>query len=1083
MNKRFLMFLCFVMLSLSSAFAQFKVTGIVTDAKDGSPIAFASVVVKGTTTGVAADADGKYSISATSSDVTLIFSSIGYVNQEIEVKGKAVVNAALASDSEALDEVMVVAYGTATKTAFTGSAGKVSGDKIELVPATNPLNTLNGSTPGIRLTSSLGQPGADATITVRGIGSLNGNTDPLIVLDGMIYSGVLSSIPAGDIEQITVLKDAASTALYGSRAANGVIMITTRQGKGDQPTIKVNVAHGWVSREQANYAVQNDKQYMETYWQMYYNNYKAEGGLTDDEARLKASTNVVAALQYNDDYMAWSGPGVTASNVVGTDGKFNPNASLLWADDVDWQGAVEQVGQVQDYSVSASGRSNNSTYFGSVGYTNQEGYVIGSGFERFSGRANVSFQKNWFKMGVNVSAQMSKRYGIQSTSQGDMSNPFHTTLKTSPMYPIHRHRADGSYVLDKYGQKIYDFGEGYSYTYEDGTVGAIPPRQIYSGSNAVKYCEARSSDQTRHILNVKPYFEINFLKDFKLTFNGAIYNSDYKAKSATPWYPEKSAGTTTSSITNTNTQTYSFNQLFNWGHDFGNHHVDALLGHESNAYIYYTVGASKKNQIVLGDNYEFDNYTEQNAVSDGYRNTYNTEGYFARVNYDFSSKYFLSASFRRDGSSKFHASSRWGNFWSLGGSSVLTNEKWMKGVSWVDMLKLRASVGTVGSDDLGSYYPHMALYTANQNGTEAGYTQNRESPGNPNLQWEVSDNWDAAVEFQLFNRRLNGSVEYFHRQTTNLLMDVTLASSTGLSSYRDNDGGILNHGLEMQLNFDIIRTKKVNWNVGANASVIKNRITYLPVDPYTFNSNFNKVQEGHSVYEWWLYQWAGVDSNTGYNLYELGAAYYNEDGSLVAGIDENPMVTKVDGKYYTYDIAKAKEEFSGSSIPKVYGGVTSNLRIGRFTFDLNLYYQLGGYTYDRAYSNLMAPGVHTTEGANVHVDMLNAWKNPGDVTDVPILVSKSSSYAENVKGLRSTQWRTSTNMLEINNLTAAYDFPAKLCNAIKISGLKLYVAADHLAIWTARKGLFANYSLSNYDSGGSRYAPSRTVTVGLNLTL
>jgi len=1083
MNKRFLLLICAMVLAISPAFAQFKIAGVVTDSKDGSPIAFASVVVKGTTTGVAADVDGKYVITAPTPDATLVFSSIGFATQEIEVKGKGTINVVLGPDAEALDEVMVVAYGTATKTAFTGSAGKVSGDKIELVPATNPLNTLNGSTPGIRLTSSLGQPGADATITIRGVGSLNGNTDPLIVLDGMVYSGVLSSIPSSDIEQITVLKDAASTALYGSRAANGVIMITTRQGKGDTPTIKVNVSHGWVSREQKNYSVMNDKQYMETYWQMYYNNYKAEGLLDDAAAREKASTNVVAALNYSDNYLAWGGEGVNAGNIVSNNGVFNPNASLKWADDVDWQGAIEQVGHVQDYGVSASGRTKHSTYFGSFNYTNQQGYIIGSGFERFSGRANVSFEKKWFKTGVNVSAQMSTRSGIQSTSQGDLSNPFHTTLKISPMFPIYRHKADGSYVLDDNGEKIFDFGEGYTYVNADGTVGEIPARPIYAGSNAVKYCLKRESSQTRHILNIKPYAEITFLKDFKLAFNGAIYNSDYKASSATPYYPEKSAGTTTSSISHSNTQTYSFNQLLTWNHTFGDHHVDALLGHESYQYIYYSDGSSKKNQIILGDNYQFDNYTEQNAVSDGLKNTYNTEGYFARANYDYASKYFLSASFRRDGSSKFQTAARWGNFWSVGGSWLISNESWMKDAHWLDMLKLRASVGTVGSDDLGSYYPYMALYTANQNGTEPGYTQNRESPGNPNLQWEVSTNWDVAVEFQMFQRRLTGTVEYFHRQTSNLLMDVTLASSTGLSSYRDNKGGILNQGFEIQLAYDIIRTKKVVWNLGANTSLLQNKITYLPIEPYTFNSNFNRVEEGHSVYEWWLYQWAGVDSNTGYNLYELGSSYYNQDGSLVDDVLSKPDVVAKDGKLYTTKIANAKEDFSGSSLPKAYGGITTDLKIGGFSFNINLYYQLGGYTYDRAYSNLMAPGVHSTEGANVHTDMLNAWKNPGDVTNVPILVSKSSSYAENVKGLRSTQWRTSTNMLEINNLTASYDFPSKWCNTIKLSALKVYVAADHLAVITARQGLFANYSLSNYDSGGSRYAPSRTISVGLNITL
>lgn len=1071
-----------MLLTVLSAHAQIKVTGVVTDANDGAPIPFASVVVKNSTTGTAADADGNYSITVPNAKSVLVFSSIGYTTQEVENGGRSVINVMLATDASALDEVMVVAYGTATKSSFTGSAGKVSGEKIELVPTTNPLNTLNGSTPGIRLTSALGQPGSDASITVRGVGSINGNTDPLIVLDGMIYSGVLSSIPAGDIESITVLKDAASTALYGSRAANGVIMITTKQGKGEKPVITVKVSHGFVTREQKDYPRMDDKGYMESYWQMYYNGY-IENGDDDALARQKASTNVVATHNYSDDYLPWKGNGVNASNIVSTDGLFNPDAQLKWAEDADWQDQVEQVGQVKEYTITGTGRTKYSTFFGSMGYTNQEGYMIGSGFERYSARANVSMQKDWFKMGVNVSAQMSTQYGMQSTSQGDLSNPFHITKKIPPMYPVHRHTNDGAYVLDDTGTPIYDFGDGYP---EYG----IPARAIFSNTNSIKYCEARVADRTRHILNAKPYLEITFLKDFRFTANAAIYNADYKNQTATPYYPEKDSQITNTTLTMTNTQTYAYNQLLNWNHSYGDHHLDALAGHESNEYIYYTVGASKKDQIILGDNYQFDNYTEVNTVPDGYRHHYTTEGYFARINYDYLSKYFLSASFRRDASSKFSSEARWGNFWSVGGSWIISNENFLKGNEYIDQLKLRASFGTVGSDDLGSYYPWMALYSANQNGSEAGYTQNRESPGNILLQWEVSKNWDAAIEFAAFKRRLTGSIEYFHRATSNLLLDVTLASSTGLTSYRSNDGGLLNHGIEFQLGYDIIRTRKANWNVGFNGSIVKNVITYLPIPAYNVNSNFHRIEQGHSVYEWWFYQWKGVDPADGLCLYEPGPGYFDESGNLLpdnldtnGGYTEASGLREVNGKLYTINIADSKEEYSGSPLPKVYGGITSDFRYGRFTLALNLYYQLGGYTYDRTYSNLMAPGVHSSEGQNVHTDMAKAWKNPGDQTDIPILLSKGSKYAENVKGVRSTMWRTSTNMLEINSLVLGYDFSKRVCQAIKISGLKAYASADHLAIWTTRQGLYANYSLSNYDSGGSRYSPSRTITLGLNITL
>ena len=1078
MKKRTLLLLCTMLLSSVAAFAQVKVSGVVTDAADGSPIPFASVVVKNSTTGTAADADGKYAISVPSAKSVLVFSSIGYVTQEVEVSGRTQINVMLATDASALDEVMVVAYGTTTKASFTGSAGKVNGEKIELVPATNPLNTLNGSTPGIRLTSALGQPGADATITVRGVGSINGNTSPLIVLDGMVYNGVLSSIPAGDIESITVLKDAASTALYGARAANGVIMITTRQGKGDKPVISVKVAHGFVTREQTDYPRMNVAQYMESTWRQLYNDYVI-GGADPEAAARQASQVVVDQHNYSDAYNPWTGVS-SVYDVVSTEGKYNPNAKLKWEDDINWEPSVEQVGQVQDYSLSVNGRSKYTTYFGSFGYVNQEGYMIGSGFERFSARANISSQKDWLKVGVNLSAQVSERYGIQSTSQGDMSNPFHTTKKIPPMYPIHLHYADGSYVLDDYGQKIYNFGEGYTYNGE-----AIPAQALYASSNAVKYCEARVNGQKRNIMNVKPFVEISFLKDFKFTVNASLYDNEYQAYSATPYYPEKISGTTSSSLTFVKTNTWTLNQLLDWNHTFGDHHFDALLGHEWSSYYYQNVATGMKEQIIIGDNYEFNNYTELNTMPSGYVNTYKNEGYFGRVNYDYLSKYFLSASFRRDASSRFERNVRWGNFWSVGGSWMISNEEFMRG-SVFDMLKLRASFGTVGSDDFDSYYPWMALYQRNSNITEAGYTQSMTSPGNPNLEWEVSRNWDAAIEFSAFKRRLTGSLEYFHRSTTNLLMEVTLSPSTGLTSYNDNDGALLNHGLEFALGYDIIRNKKVTWNVGVNGSAVKNVITYLPIPAFTRNSSYNKVEQGHSVYEWWLYQWKGVDPKTGLNYYELGDSYYTETGALIDGLDTNPDIVKIDGKYYTTAMAKSKEDYSGSSLPKLYGGITSDLRVGRFSFNINLYYQLGGYTYDRTYANLMQPGTIATSKINMHVDMLKAWAKEGDVTDVALFTNTatalgSSTYAENVAGTRSTRWLTSTNMLEINSM--AYDFSKKFCNKVHLMGLKAYVSADHLAVLNTRQGLFANYSLSNYDSGGSRYNPARTITVGLNFTL
>ena len=935
MKRRILLLMCAMLAFASPLFAQIKVTGTVSDASDGAGIPYASVVVKGTTTGVAADADGKYAISVPNAKSVLVFSAVGYENQEVTVGGRAQINVALSTDAAALDEVMVVAYGTTTKASFTGAAGKVDGDKIEMIPNASPLNTLNGSTPGIRVLSSAGQPGSDAAITVRGIGSINGNTDPLIVVDGMIFSGNLSTFPSSDIESITVLKDAASTALYGARAANGVIMITTRQGKGEVPSINVKISHGFVTREQKDYKKMNVNQYMEANWRQFYNNKKVDGA-SEAEAAAYASAQVVPDLGYDATNFPWSG--VAINEVVGLDGKMNPAAKFLYADDVDWISATEQVGHVQDYAISASGRTKYSNYFGSVGYLNNQGYVKNSGFRRLSARANVSFEKKWLKFGTNLSASTQDQYGNPSTNVGNNSNIFHVVLRISPVYPIHRHAIDGSYILDENGDKIYDYGEGYAYG--DGTNKTVR-RNHMTPSNPASYLENRVSHYTRNIINAKPYVEIKFLKDFKFSANGGIYISNYENHGVGPYIAERETNTTTASVTDTRTSTYAFNQLLTWNHAFGDHHVDALLGHETNQYTYNYLSAEKQNQIIPGSNYELDNYGLASAAPEGYKNEYNTEGFFGRVNYDYLSRYFLSASYRRDGSSKFHKDSRWGNFWSVGASWIISNEEFMKGIDFVDNLKFRASYGTVGSDDLGSYFPWMALYLKNDNEREAGYTRSMASTGNINLKWEVSNNWDAAIEWQMFDRRFTGSLEYFYRQTNNLLMEVTLPSSTGLSTYNANDGGLLNSGLEFQLGYDIIKTKKVVWNVGFNGSVLHNEITYLPIPAYTTDGNQRKVEEGHSVYEWYLYQWRGVDPATGMNYFEPGATYYKKDekgnptNEYIDTIDTDANIINIGGKYYTTDIAKAKEDYSGSSIPKLYGGITSDLRVGRFSFNVN----------------------------------------------------------------------------------------------------------------------------------------------------
>jgi TonB-linked SusC/RagA family outer membrane protein len=835
-------------------------------------------------------------------------------------------------------------------------------------------------------------------------------------------------------------------------------------------------------------------------------NTEVVGGKDETTAATNASKNLLSNLGYTEAYYPFSG--AAFNNVVGTDGKFNPAAKFLYEDDVDWIGATERVGQVQDYSISASGKGKYTTYFGSASYTDNKGYMVGTGFERYAARANVAFEKNWLKFGVNASASVSDQSGNLSTSSNDRQNAYHVVLKIVPTYPIHLHWADGSYVLDGSGNKIYDFGEGYNqpddftkglkvYYKPDGvSYDVIPGRPDFS-FNVAAYTANRFSHYKRNIINVKPYIEIKLPFDLKFTANASIYNSNYTAHSATPYFEDYKGHSSSATLTFSNTQTMTANQLLSWTRTFGDHHVDALIGHESYSWGYDYETSSKTNQIIIGTNYQFNNYSETSSLPSGYRNTYATESYLGRVNYDYLSKYYLSASFRRDGSSDFYTDARWGNFWSVGASWIITNEEFMKGIPNLDQLKLRASIGTVGNDNLGDHWKYMATYVLKQNDTEPGYAQDLEAPGNLLLKWEVSTNVDVALEFQAFKRRLTGTFEYFHRSTSDLLLDVNLAPSSGKTSYPSNDGGLLNSGFEFQLGYDIIKTKKVKWNVGANASLLKNKVTYLPIPAYTFNGSYNKIEEGHSVYEWWLYQWKGVNPANGLNYFALGDEFFKKDaeGNLtneyIDGIDTDADVVTIDGNYYTTAIARSKQDYSGSPLPKVYGGITTDLTVGNFSLALNLYYQLGGVGYDRGYSNILQQGIigDNKPYINRHVDAAKSWQKPGDVTDFAILTSAStkaigsSTYSENTTATRSTRWLTTTNMLEINNVTMSYTLPKKLCNKIQLSGIKLYASADHLYLFNARRGYYTNYSLSNYTSNASYSKPARTITVGVNFTL
>lgn len=1026
-----------------------RVTGTVLDRMDNEPVTGASVQIIGTNLGVSTDIDGKFTLNNIPANARKIrISFVGMKTQELDIKPEMTIY--MEQDAQTMDEVLVVAYGTAKRSTFTGAASSVNSAQLANKTMTTATSALVGAMPGIQVTTANGQPGSSPSIYIRGMGSMSASNDPLIVLDGMPYDNSISSINPADIDNISVLKDASSTALYGARAANGVLMITTKKGKKEKLNVNIRLNQGFTARQTGDYEKVNLRDYVKVYWENLRNQYVRDGSSYEDAGK-SAAKNLFDNLAYNPFNM----PGEQA---LDANGNLNPEARLLWPDDTDWEDAIQQLGSRTEATVSISGGTQKADFFTSVGYTDEKGYIIGSRFKRYTARSNVNAQiTNWLKVGTNLSANMSQSEGNQNESSGNNSNPFRFVRNIGPIYPIHVHNpATGEYILDEAGNKIYDFGTAYS-----GNGIEVPTRDFIAGNNPAKELQDREDSFKRNTINAKAYAEIKFLNGFTFTVNSGVGANTYLSTSASIVYPEKgNTGSATKSSSRTTTWTH--NQLLKYDKQIGKHSFDILVGHESYAKEYNYLSASMKDEKFAG-NYELANYTNLNSTPSSYTHKYSTEGYLSRVNYDFDSRYFVSASFRRDASSRFYKKSRWGNFWSAGAGWRIDQEAFMKDFEWLNMLKLRTAYGEVGNDDIGSYYPWRATYENAANANEAGFIQ--ASLGNRNLKWEVSRSFDVAVEFALLNR-FRGSFEFFNRYSDNLLFSVPLSYSTGHTDQDMNAGTMYNRGFEFEFTADIIKTRKFSWDATINATHYKNKVTKLPVDPY--NSGVHRIEEGHSRYEFYLRQWKGVDPATGSSLYKIDPQYLETSESLVT-IGDNT---------YTTNHQEAIYEYCYNSIPKIMGGLTTNLKYRDFSLTMTFYYQLGGKMYDTGYSGLMSPGTSSLSYSTVHKDIMKRWQKPGDITDVPRISNGSDSsslYAS------STRFLISSDMLELTNVNLGYSLPKHINKILGVSSLRFYGSAENVFQLTKRRGIYPRKTVGGYSSNMDVYLPSRVFTIGMNL--
>ena len=1065
-RKLMLLLAClFVGIGLVTAQTQ-TVTGVVISEEDGQPVIGASVRVENTQLGAITDVDGKFQIAnVPSSAKTLVISYIGMESQTVTIKPNLKV--VLRTNSEMLDEVMVVAFGTAKKSAFTGSATVVDSEKLEQSQVTSVTNALAGAVPGVTLTSNNGAPGSTSSIKIRGFSSINAGNDPLIIIDGAPYSGDLSNLNPSDVESMTVLKDAASNALYGARGANGVVIITTKKAnqKGDA-VVTFDAKWGANTRALQHYDVITDPgQYYEMHYGAMKNYYMNVMGMSDQAAWKEANKNLFGSnggLGYN----VYTVP--QGQYLIGQNGKLNPNATLgnvvsykgeeylLMPDD--WENIGTRTGLRQEYNFSVSAANDKSSFYVSLGYLGNEGITEGSDLKRLTARLKADYQaKPWMKIGGNMSyARFDSNSLGNNGSSSSTANIWAFTTQLAPIYPAYIRNADGSIKVDGNGFQMMDYGSG---------VNAGMIRPWISDANPIMDNKLNTQNAEGNAMTGNGFIDITPLPGLKVTLNGTFNLDETRFTYVyNPYYGQFDSTGGTVSKSHQRTYDYNLQQLISYTNSFGRNNFDILVGHEYYDYRLYYLGASKSNMFSQ-DNKELSGAVIDGQAASSYKTRRNNEGFFGRLQYNYDERIFGSASIRRDASSRFAPDHRWGTFWSVGAAWLMNKESWFD-LGWVQELKLKASLGSQGNDNIGDYR-YTDVFNIINSGGNIGTSFN--SKGTEDITWETNTNFNVGAEFQLWNR-LTGSVEYYMRKTSDMLFAFSVAPSLGYSSYYDNVGNMVNSGVEIDLGVNIFNTRNFTWDVNLNISTLKNRITMLDPDKkntteytaegkgyqgYTSGSFF--VGEDLSMFTWRLKEYAGVSEN-GESMW-----YKNV-------LDENGNIT---GREATTDYSAADYYVTEeTSIPKVYGGFGTTLKVYGVDFGINFTYQLGGRQYDGTYAQFMSSPTGTT-GYNFHKDLLNSWTPENTGSDIPRF-----QLHDQYSAASSTRFLTNASYLNIQNINVGYTLPTSWTKKLAINSLRLYMSAENVFYWSKRKGFDPRQS---YDTttNATYYSPMRTISGGV----
>ena len=886
-----------------------------------------------------------------------------------EVSIRANMKVSMKPDTEVLDEVVVTGYGVQRKASFTGAAAVVGKDVLAKKTDANFVKALEGAVPGIQMNNSTSMPGIWGSIYVRGRGSLNSGTQPLYVIDGMpvdsdtddnslTYStnntiDPMSSLNPADIESITVLKDAAATAIYGSRAANGVIVVTTKKGAEGKFNINLDIKQGFVTTANNNMDFANAQQTMKLFTDGYT---AAQGGDWQENYNYLA-----------DDYFGW-------------DRKSS----------YDWMDAISRKGYYQDYNLNMQGRTGSTGYYVGLGYLNTEGLIIGSDLERFSGRLNLDTKFKWATLGVNSSYSYTTQNGFSLSTAGSMSSPLTAAVSSqTPMDPFYD--SEGNYAnINNYNPLAL----------MDEKTGEL-------------------NQSNTQMVNLNPYFQIDFGKGiYAKTTLGVNINElrQYQYWSAL-YNPQAQDYNGLGQQYNSKSTVVTWNNIIGWNYKFADKHdISLMLGQEmqkkSYFYEYYAksdfpFAASGMRDLTTAGTDQGNEYYKQEA---------RLASYFADVHYSYADKYYLSGSFRRDGSSVFGTDNRWGNFWSVGGKWRISGEEFLSENEIITNATLRASYGTVGNQDI-SWYAARGFYSSGYNYNQMPGMRPTSIP-NPELTWEVSKKFDIGFDLS-FLQRIHLTFDFYNEETSDALFEIPLSMTTGISKTYQNIGSIRNRGIEFSINTSIIQNNDLNWNFFANLTWNKNEVIKLSTDD-PLEYTYQIIEQGHPYSQFYMKEYVGIDHETGKPLW-----YLNKEG------DET-----------TSDYNAAAKRYVGDADPKVLGGFGTNLTWKGVDFNLNFNYRLGGKVYN---SGAAFTGFGMAFCTPLEDVALNSWTPENKNAKYPQYIYRDPNNAT----ATSSRYLYSGNYLRISNVTLGYTLPKTWTQKAFIQKLRAYVSVDNLYTFTA----------------------------------